>query len=221
MSSVSYKISELSRETGAPVPTIKFYIREGLLPPGEHSAPTQAVYGQRHVERLELIRALRETAGLSIDAIRQLVAAMEDRGLSLPELVSRAHEAIGPARNEGSELDEAEAEVGRELEQMGWRVAPNSASRRALAETLLQLREQFFPELEARTFVRYAQAIEPIAQFEVRYVLEGRGEDGRDPAIKDMVLGTLLWERVLTNLRRAAHEHFVIEAMQGASHEDG
>ncbi|MDZ7727443.1 MAG: hypothetical protein U5Q44_04185 [Dehalococcoidia bacterium] len=29
---------ELSRESGVPIPTIKFYIREGLLPPGEHLA---------------------------------------------------------------------------------------------------------------------------------------------------------------------------------------
>lgn len=28
------RIGELSRRTGVPVPTIKYYVREGLLPPG-------------------------------------------------------------------------------------------------------------------------------------------------------------------------------------------
>ena len=41
------RISELSAQTGVPVPTIKYYLREGLLPEGERSAPTQAAYGER------------------------------------------------------------------------------------------------------------------------------------------------------------------------------
>ena len=36
------RISELSSVTGVPVPTIKYYIREGLLPRGERTAANQA-----------------------------------------------------------------------------------------------------------------------------------------------------------------------------------
>ena len=36
------RMAELSRRTGVPVPTIKYYLREGLLPPGERTSPNQA-----------------------------------------------------------------------------------------------------------------------------------------------------------------------------------
>jgi DNA-binding transcriptional MerR regulator len=35
-------IAELSRQTEVPVATIKYYLREGLLPAGELSSPNQA-----------------------------------------------------------------------------------------------------------------------------------------------------------------------------------
>ena len=38
------RIGELSRLSGVPVATIKYYLREGLLPPGVHSHPNQANY---------------------------------------------------------------------------------------------------------------------------------------------------------------------------------
>ena len=41
------RISELSARTGVPVATIKYYLREGLLPEGERTAPTQATYADR------------------------------------------------------------------------------------------------------------------------------------------------------------------------------
>ena len=40
------RIGELSRATEVPVPTIKYYLREGLLPHGELSSPNQASYGE-------------------------------------------------------------------------------------------------------------------------------------------------------------------------------
>ncbi|RAC11977.1 MerR family transcriptional regulator, partial [Burkholderia multivorans] len=52
------RISELSRRSDVPVATIKYYLREGLLPAGERTSATQAVYTDAHVNRLALIRAL-------------------------------------------------------------------------------------------------------------------------------------------------------------------
>ena len=36
------RISELARRSGLPVATVKYYLREGLLPAGEPTAATQA-----------------------------------------------------------------------------------------------------------------------------------------------------------------------------------
>ena len=52
------KMSQLCETSGVSVPSIKFYLREGLLPAGERTSATQAEYGPEHVERLRLIRAL-------------------------------------------------------------------------------------------------------------------------------------------------------------------
>ena len=64
------RISELSAQTAVPVATLKYYLREGVLQPGEARSATNAEYGAAHVDRVKLIRALVETAGL-VDRGRQ------------------------------------------------------------------------------------------------------------------------------------------------------
>src|ERR1700716_801088 len=43
------RMAELSAESGVPVATIKYYLREGLLPPGERTSRNQARYDDVHV----------------------------------------------------------------------------------------------------------------------------------------------------------------------------
>jgi len=59
MTESDYQINELAKKAGVSVRTIRFYIDEGLLPP----PPTQgryASYSDEYLERLELIRLLKE-----------------------------------------------------------------------------------------------------------------------------------------------------------------
>src|SRR5215207_6724902 len=70
------RISELSQRSGVAVATIKYYLREGLLPPGASTAPNQAQYDEQHLTHLHLIRALREGAGLSIATLARVFEAM-------------------------------------------------------------------------------------------------------------------------------------------------
>ena len=65
------------RRAGVPTSTIKFYTRSGLLPAGELSHRNQAQYAEAHVSRLDLIRALREVAGLSLDVVRDVLEQTE------------------------------------------------------------------------------------------------------------------------------------------------
>jgi DNA-binding transcriptional MerR regulator len=71
------KISELARQTGVTVPTIKYYVREGLLAPGRQISATQAEYSDAHVERLRLVRALVEVGGLSLTVVGELLDAVD------------------------------------------------------------------------------------------------------------------------------------------------
>ena len=70
------KVSELSRRTGVQVPLIKYYLREGLLPPGRATASNQADYGEDHVHRLRFIRTLIGTRGLSTSATKEILDAI-------------------------------------------------------------------------------------------------------------------------------------------------
>ncbi|MYU47619.1 MerR family transcriptional regulator, partial [Streptomyces sp. SID7803] len=51
------RLSELSERSGIATATIKYYLREGLLPPGERLSATQAEYDESHLRRLRLVRA--------------------------------------------------------------------------------------------------------------------------------------------------------------------
>src|SRR5277367_4942342 len=78
-----HTIDELSRLTGVPVRTVRFYQSRGAL-----MSPTLrarvAYYGEKHVERLKLIAQLQDR-GLRIDAIRDLLTSFDRGELDLAE----------------------------------------------------------------------------------------------------------------------------------------
>ena len=91
------RLAELCAATGVPPATVKYYLREGLLPAGERVSATRAEYGPAHVERLRLIRALVEGADVSIDGVRRIVEAIEQPPPSQHDFFGEAQKAInGP-----------------------------------------------------------------------------------------------------------------------------
>ena len=85
------KMSELADASGVSAATIKHYLREGLLPPGEAVGATKAQYDESHVRRLRLVRALTEVAGMRLDDVRRVLDAIDDEGLSWHEAIGSAH----------------------------------------------------------------------------------------------------------------------------------
>lgn len=65
---------ELEKVTGFSRATIGFYIKEGLLPAPEKSARNMAYYGSQFIEKLKLIRKLKD-ADFSLTQIRQILNA--------------------------------------------------------------------------------------------------------------------------------------------------
>src|ERR1041385_2084643 len=104
------KISELESRSGVPLPTIKFYIREGILPPGRRTAKNQADYSDEHLERLLLVRALRDDAGLPVATIANAMKAADAR---VEEFVGAAIDAL--QRPSGTEVNERSPEFARAL----------------------------------------------------------------------------------------------------------
>src|SRR3954451_25299257 len=95
------KISQLSVRTGVTLATLKMYLREGLLPPGQKAGPNQADYTEVHVARVRMLRALLRVGGLSVASAREVVAAVES-GLPLSPTFAVAQRAATPGADLGS-----------------------------------------------------------------------------------------------------------------------
>src|SRR3954447_23832298 len=120
------RISGLAAATGVPVPTIKFYLREGLVPAGQATSATQAVYDDRHVQRLRLVRALVEVAGLSLAEVRHVVQRIDDPPSSWHELLGGAQWGGLRPSSQGSDHELDLSPAPRLVEELGWQVDPRS-----------------------------------------------------------------------------------------------
>ena len=204
------RISELSQRSGVSVPTIKYYLREGLLPDGQRTSATQAQYDAEHEARLKLIRALIGTAGLSIAEVRRVLAAIDDPPESVHELLGMAAEAAaGPV---GRHPDHER--VHSLMREWGWPVAEKDCRRHdALAAALDALDEADFV-LADGTLEVYRDHMEQIAAFELSTV----PTDSPTAAVRYVVLGTVLPEPLLLALRRLAQQAASARRFGGAEH---
>ena len=64
------KIKEVAQLSGLPLSTIRFYLREGLLPPPIKTGKTMAYYGQEHLKRLAFIKQLQSEKNMPLYFIR-------------------------------------------------------------------------------------------------------------------------------------------------------
>lgn len=89
------QISQLSVVTDVPVPTLKYYLREGLLMPGTALSATRADYDDSHVERVRLLRALIDVGRLSLADAGRVIATLDaGPGTDLAEVLGTAHAAL-------------------------------------------------------------------------------------------------------------------------------
>lgn len=72
------KMRELEQRSGVGRETIRYYIREGLLPEPERLARNVANYSEAHVERLRTIKKLQEERFLPLDVIKRVLAGDPD-----------------------------------------------------------------------------------------------------------------------------------------------
>lgn len=201
------RISELSRTTGVPVATIKYYLREGLLPAGEATAATQAQYGEEHVQRLRLVRALADVGGLSIAAIREVVQAIDDENTDVHTLLGTAQYALGPTvdgeREGDPEWSAAREEVDALVADLEWQVTSIAPARDQLAHALMALHRVGL-SVSTERLRAYAEAAQSLAVREVDWLRETAT---RTAAVERVVVGAVLYEPVLLALRRMAQEN--------------
>lgn len=196
------RIGELSAKTGVPVATIKYYVREGLLFGGERRSHNQVEYGEEHVRRLRLVRAMVEVGNLPIAKVREVLAEIEvpDRGLD--GTLGVASRALSQHREPTGEVAEEDLETARTIiAQQGWHsVPPEYGQVRALADAIGRLRELGLVDMVDMSG-QYARAAEMVAEFDLG-LLAAREE--RDEIIEAMVVGTVLGDAIFGALRRIA-----------------
>jgi DNA-binding transcriptional MerR regulator len=199
------RISELSDRSGLTVQTIKFYLREGLLPRGTATAATRADYDDRHLKRLRLIRALREVGDLPISSITRIVTALDDDKIGLHDLLGTTQHALGPhvpASADGSSWRAAREDVDALISELGWQVSPRAPARNLLAQTFVALRGLGFPIVltELRPYIDAAAAISAHETGQLS------ADAPRERALLGTLVTTVLYEQVLIALHRLAQE---------------
>ena len=192
-------MSDLAAASGLPVATVKFYLREGLLPPGEATGATRAVYDDSHVKRLRLIRALTEVAGLRLEAVRAVLMALDDPSRSFHEAMGSVHHRL--ARGSGEPSPAALAQVDSLVARRGWTLYEPNPHRLDLARALDALAGLDHPA-DDDLLDDYADAAQRVAERDVAAV----GRDDRVTGAEHAVVDTLLLEPVLLLLRRMAQE---------------
>lgn len=211
------KISELSEASGVPVPSVKFYLREGLLAPGVALNARESAYDDSHLRRLRLIRGLIQVAGTSIEQIRQLLEIIETPDQAAIEVVGRASAALS-SRQAGATAIAPEDTKAVEalLDRLGLPYVAGSANLRMLAAALDLANQVGLPSTDEQ-LAAYVRAARETARADFDRV----PWDDPQKAAEWAVLGTVLYEPVLMALRRLAHSELAEELERDASGKSG
>ncbi|CAB4857990.1 unannotated protein [freshwater metagenome] len=198
------KISELSERSGVSVASIKYYVREGLLPAGVTTAANQANYDDHHIHRLRLIRALVHVGNLSIASVKAVLDTVDSGTTSLHDAFGAVMHSLDEPAPEEMEPDLAQvlAEVRAWIRKRKWAVSPDAPAIHLLAEAMLILR-QFDFGLDLADLDEIADVSEQSAEFEVGFARE---KVDRTAAVETMLIGTVVYGRALVEIRRLALE---------------
>ncbi|MET7844731.1 MerR family transcriptional regulator [Streptomyces sp. NPDC005356] len=212
------RISELSRRSGVPAATIKYYRREGLLPEGHALNPTTVEYGEEHIQRLRLIRSLIQLGGLTVARAREVLDAV-DRPLDAFETLGVVHHALpvpsadrngkGDKSHDGADSTVGEAVSGGAaagvealIRSMGWQISDESPHRPALAASLAAL-GRIGTDYTADDLIPYARLATSTADLDFAQL---DGIEDRIALAERAVVLTALFEPVVRLLRRLAQE---------------
>ncbi|HYI36124.1 MAG TPA: MerR family transcriptional regulator [Thermoleophilaceae bacterium] len=220
------KMSELADASGVSAGTIKHYLREGLLGPGEavvRTSRNMAYYPPDFVERIRLIKQLQEERFMPLHAIRRVLQDDPDRARALVELEDR----ILDRALAGDESRISAAQVSRRYEiprealdrmvEIGL-LAPNSrgfSSRDVqVVEAIGRFRAGGYDEQIGFTVydtLRYKRALESLVAEEVGVVLERLAGELEPDAVVDLLEAGL---EPLRDFIAALHSKLLVEELQ-------
>ncbi len=216
------RMRELEKASGVGRETIRYYIREGLLPEPDRASRNSASYNENHVARLRAIKRLQEERFLPLAVIRSLLDSDDgDRWLApdafpmLDALLAARLEAGSNARLAVADLA---AQLGVEPAIVGEHAATGmiaidsqgmvSARDAAILATIRELGEIGFTEQLGFTSAQlgiYLDFVEWVTTQEMRVFLQGTaGHVGEAQALDMAERGVSVINDLLSQLRTRA-----------------
>jgi len=203
------RLAELSRRSGVSTATIKYYLREGLLPPGRQINTTTAEYDDEHLRRLKLVRAMIQVGRVPVATVREVLGHVDDDSLPRTIRLGAALWAL-PQVPEPDEDDEfvraAHREVEALLDRLGWenaqRLATISPAYRSLVVSVAAFRRLGYG-WGAELMAPYAELMHRTAVLDLDNMETHSSEEER---IEFAILGAIINEPILQSLHRLAQE---------------
>ncbi|HVY97155.1 MAG TPA: MerR family transcriptional regulator [Solirubrobacterales bacterium] len=178
------RMGELAEASGVPAPTIKHYLREGLLPEPLKTSRNMAYYPVEFVDRIRLIKRLQEERFMPLKAIRAVLDEGPGRAEAMLELEDQILDralAGERARTSAAEVRErygVPKEVLDRLEEIGV-LSPNSRgytpSDVTIIEAISRFRAGGYDEQIGFTVydtLRYKESLEELVRQEVDVVMD-------------------------------------------------
>ncbi|MDA3803290.1 MerR family transcriptional regulator [Clavibacter sp. CT19] len=195
------RITELAAATGVPAATVKYYVREGLLPAGTRVSDNRTDYDDEHARRVRLIRALIDVGRLPVARAREVLAVLDDDDRRVQDVFAVAQDALthGPPPADAPAPD-ALARIDAVTEEAGWCVLDGHAGRAQAARAVDAFARSGHP-MEDGYLARYAEAAGVQAEADLAAV---RARPDRTAMAELMVVGTVLGDELAAGLRRIA-----------------
>lgn len=197
------KISELVDRSGVSSATIKYYVREGLLMPGERVGGNRTEYAEEHLQRLRLIRAMLEVGKLSIESVSQVLGALEAVDVPLSHTFEIAQRSL--ARSAVSEKSEPSTEALARVDALrsrtrGWEPIVDNIGQRVTAEAIDAFAAAGYP-VSDDYLDSYAVAAQRAATADLDIV---EAQEQRSHKAEVMIVGSVFGDSLALGLRRIA-----------------
>ena len=177
------RMGELSEASGVPAPTIKHYLREGLLPEPVKTSRNMAYYPPEFVDRIKLIKQLQEERYMPLRAIKAVLDEDPEHARALVELEDRILDRALAGERTRTSAAEARKRYGvpkevldrlEELEVLSPNSRGYSPSDVKIIEAISRFRAGGYDEEIGFTVydtLRYKSAIEELVRQEVDVVM--------------------------------------------------
>lgn len=201
------QLKELCDVSEVSAASVKFYLREGLLPKGDQIHSTRAEYGQRHVERLKMITGLRSIVGLSLAQIKTLTGLIDDPAVPRLQLLSQTHAMVLGAPTDRLPDHRLLTEV---MESLNW--PDETSDARNLTNATLHQMETIGLPVSADVVLGYAHAADLVARQDLGSLFSA---ESRDEAVLIVAVGVRAYSKLLASLVALAQASHSIRRLGG------